>query len=275
VNADGTDRGRDVADLARLDGRVAIVTGGAGHIGRVVADALAEQGAATAIVDLDAGRCDDVAADISERRRTPSVGVAADLADDESARSVAPAVEAAFGRIDVLCHVAALVSAEPLPNWTTPFDDQGVDVWRRALDVNLTAVFVVTQACAPALRAGGHGSVIVFGSTYGVVGPDWRVYAGTDMGNAAGYAASKGGAIQLGRWLATTLAPEVRVNALTPGGVARGQPQSFQDAYAARTPLGRMATEEDYKGAAVFLASDLSRYVTGHNLVVDGGWTAW
>jgi NAD(P)-dependent dehydrogenase (short-subunit alcohol dehydrogenase family) len=150
-----------------------------------------------------------------------------------------------------------------------------VEVWRRALDVNLTAVFVLTQACAAALRASGHGSVIVFGSTYGVVGPDWRIYAGTDMGNAAGYAASKGGAIQLSRWLATTLAPDVRVNALTPGGVARDQPQSFQDAYAARTPLGRMAAEEDYKGAAVFLASDLSRYVTGHNLIVDGGWTAW
>jgi NAD(P)-dependent dehydrogenase (short-subunit alcohol dehydrogenase family) len=275
VSAPAAGFGRDVSDLSNLDGRVAVVTGGAGHIGRVVADALAEQGAATAIVDLDPSRCDEVAHDITDRRGTPSMGVAADLADETSTRSVAATVDAAWGRIDVLCHVAALVSAEPLPHWTTPFDDQGVEVWRRALDVNLTAVFVLTQACAPALQASGHGSVIVFGSTYGVVGPDWGIYAGTDMGNAAGYAASKGGAIQLSRWLATTLAPDVRVNALTPGGVARDQPQSFQDAYAARTPLGRMAAEEDYKGAAVFLASDLSRYVTGHNLIVDGGWTAW
>jgi NAD(P)-dependent dehydrogenase (short-subunit alcohol dehydrogenase family) len=95
------------------------------------------------------------------------------------------------------------------------------------------------------------------------------------MGNAAGYAASKGGVVQLTRWLATTLAPDVRVNCLTPGGVSRGQPESFQAAYRDRTPLGRMATEEDYKGAVAYLASDLSRYVTGHNLVVDGGWTAW
>jgi NAD(P)-dependent dehydrogenase (short-subunit alcohol dehydrogenase family) len=269
------ERGRDIADLSRLDERVAIVTGGAGHIGAVVADAMAEQGATTAIVDLDPHACERVAADIRERRGTPSLAVPADLADEESTRSIATRVHDAAGRIDILCHVAALVSAEPLENWTTAFEEQGTEVWRRALDVNLTAVFVLTQACTPALRASGSGSVIVFGSTYGVVGPDWRIYEGTGMGNAAGYAASKGGAIQLARWLATTIAPDVRVNALTPGGVSRGQDERFRAAYAARTPLARMASEEDYKGAAVFLASDLSRYVTGHNLVVDGGWTAW
>jgi NAD(P)-dependent dehydrogenase (short-subunit alcohol dehydrogenase family) len=266
---------RDICELARLDGRAAIVTGGAGHIGRAVADALAEQGADVAVVDLDQGHCDEVAADVADRRGVRAVGIAADLSDEAATRAIPTSVVDAFGRIDVLCHVAALVSAEPLPNWTTPFEQQDTEVWRRALEVNLTAVFVLTQACTPALRRGGNGSVVVFGSTYGVVGPDWRIYDGTDMGNAAGYAASKGGVIQLARWMATTLAPEVRVNALTPGGVRRGQPDAFCDAYVERTPLRRMATEEDYKGAALFLASDLSRYVTGHNLVVDGGWTAW
>jgi NAD(P)-dependent dehydrogenase (short-subunit alcohol dehydrogenase family) len=266
---------RDIAELARLDGRVAIVTGGAGHIGSVVADALAEQGASVAVVDLDAERCDAVARDVADRRGVLAIPVAADLADEVETRAVATRVLDATGRIDVVCHVAALVSAEPLPNWTTRFEEQGTEVWRRALEVNLTSVFVLTQACTPALRAGGHGSVVAFGSTYGVVGPDWRIYDGTGMGNAAGYAASKGGVIQLVRWLATTLAPEIRVNALTPGGVFRDHPDSFRAAYEARTPLGRMAAEEDYKGAAVFLASDLSRYVTGHNLIVDGGWTAW
>ena len=266
---------RDIADLARLDGRTAIVTGGAGHIGRAVADALAEQGAAVAVVDLDAGRCDEVAADIATRRGATAFGVRVDLADEDDTRSVADRVLAVTGGIDIVVHVAALVSAEPLPNWTTPFEQQGTEVWRRALEVNLTSVFVLTQACTPALRSGGHGSVVTVGSTYGIVGPDWRIYDGTEMGNAAGYAASKGGVIQLTRWLSTTLAPDIRVNCLSPGGVFRGHPDSFRDAYEARTPLGRMATEEDYKGAAVFLASDLSRYVTGHNLVVDGGWTAW
>jgi len=266
---------RDVADLARLDGRVAVVTGGAGHIGSVVADALAEQGAAIAVVDLDEARCDGTASDIARRRGVRTMPVAADLSDEEATRAIADRVGDELGSIDVLVHVAALVSAEPLPNWTTPFEEQGTQVWRRALEVNLTSVFVLTQACTAALRASGHGSVITFGSTYGVVGPDWRIYEGTGMGNAAGYAASKGGVIQLTRWLATTLAPDVRVNCLTPGGVFRDHPDSFRSSYEARTPLGRMASEEDYKGATVFLASDLSAYVTGHNLVVDGGWTAW
>jgi NAD(P)-dependent dehydrogenase (short-subunit alcohol dehydrogenase family) len=95
------------------------------------------------------------------------------------------------------------------------------------------------------------------------------------MNNAAGYAASKGGLLQLMRYLSTLLAPEVRVNAISPGGVWRGQPEAFHERYKARTPLGRMAREEDLKGAICYLASDLSLYVTGHNLVVDGGWTAW
>ncbi len=95
------------------------------------------------------------------------------------------------------------------------------------------------------------------------------------MGNPAGYAASKGGLIQLTRWLATVLAPDVRVNAITPGGIWRDQPETFREQYVARTPLGRMGTEGDLKGAAAYLASNLSAYVTGQNLIVDGGWTAW
>ncbi|MGB3409664.1 MAG: SDR family oxidoreductase [Microthrixaceae bacterium] len=266
---------RDIASLSRLDGRVAIVTGGAGHIGSAVADALAEQGATVAVVDLDPNRCDAVAREIEQKRSSRTFALAVDLADEAATRAIADRVLDTAGSIDILIHVAALVSAEPLLNWTTPFEEQSTEVWRRALEVNLTAVFALTQACTPALRASGNGSVVTFGSTYGIVGPDWSIYDGTDMGNAAGYAASKGGVIQLTRWLATTLAPDIRVNTLSPGGVFRGHPDSFKEAYEARTPLGRMATEEDYKGAAVFLASDMSRYVTGHNLVVDGGWTAW
>jgi NAD(P)-dependent dehydrogenase (short-subunit alcohol dehydrogenase family) len=108
-----------------------------------------------------------------------------------------------------------------------------------------------------------------------MVGPDVGLYDGTQMGNPAAYAASKGGLLQLTRWLATVLAPGVRVNAISPGGVWRGQPEEFHQRYVARTPLRRMAREEDLKGAVAYLASDLSTYVTGHNLVVDGGWTVW
>jgi NAD(P)-dependent dehydrogenase (short-subunit alcohol dehydrogenase family) len=117
--------------------------------------------------------------------------------------------------------------------------------------------------------------VILFSSIYGLVGPDLGLYAGTKMANPAGYGASKGGLVSLARHLATVLAPKVRVNAITPGGIERGQPASFRKRYKARAPLARMAVEEDLKGAVAYLAGDLSAYVTGHDLVVDGGWTAW
>jgi NAD(P)-dependent dehydrogenase (short-subunit alcohol dehydrogenase family) len=266
---------RTVADLADLTDRTVVVTGGAGHIGRAAAAGLVEQGADVALVDLDPDACGRAAADLDRAASGQVFAVPCDLSDETATRAVADTVLERTGRIDALVHFAALVSAEPLPNWTTPFEEQGTDVWRRALEVNLTAVFVLTQACTPALRASGHGSVVTVGSTYGMVGPDWRIYEGTAMGNAAGYAASKGGVIQLTRWLATTLAPDIRVNCLSPGGVFRDHPDSFREAYEARTPMGRMATEEDYVGATVFLASDLSAYVTGQNLAVDGGWTAW
>jgi NAD(P)-dependent dehydrogenase (short-subunit alcohol dehydrogenase family) len=168
-----------------------------------------------------------------------------------------------------------LVGTSGLKGWNTPFKDQQSDTWRLALDVNLTAPFVLTQACADALAKSGHGSVINVASIYGMVGPDMGLYEGTEIGNAAAYGASKGGLLQLTRWLSTVLAPQVRVNAITPGGLWRNQPESFHHRYVARTPLKRMGSEEDFKGAVAYLASDLSSYVTGQNLVVDGGWTVW
>ena len=125
------------------------------------------------------------------------------------------------------------------------------------------------------MGAAGRGAIINIGSIYGTVGPDFSLYEGTSMANPAAYGASKGGLAQLTRYLATALAPLVRVNTISPGGIARGQPASFVERYRSRTPLGRMGAEEDLKGAVAFLASDAAAYVTGQNLLVDGGWSAW
>jgi NAD(P)-dependent dehydrogenase (short-subunit alcohol dehydrogenase family) len=260
-----------IADLMRLDGRVAVITGGAGHLGRAMAAALVELGAKVALVDRDPAATDAAAAALG----SAAAGFTVDLADDAAVRALPDAVNAKLGGLDILINNAAFVGTSTLEGWVVPFAEQSVDTWRKCLDVNLTAAFALTQAAAPLLAASGHGSVINVASIYGVVGPDYGLYAGTAMGNPAAYAASKGGLIQLTRWLSTTLAPKVRVNALTPGGIARGQAQSFVDRYVARTPLGRMATETDMIGAVAYLASDLSAYVTGQNIVVDGGWTAW
>lgn len=266
---------RSLRELMNLRGRVAVVTGGAGHIGGAVADALAELGASIAIVDLDAERCADAARRIAAEREVSALPLAVDLADESQVRGVCDAVLGRFGRLDILVNCAALVGKSDLQGWATPFAEQRSPAWRLALEVNLTAPFVLAQSCADALAASGHGSIVNVGSIYGLVGPDFRLYDGTRLGNPAAYAASKGGLLQLTRWLATALAPRTRVNSLTPGGVLRGQDATFQQRYVARTPLGRMATEEDFKGALAYLASDLSAYVTGQNLVVDGGWTAW
>ena len=149
-----------------------------------------------------------------------------------------------------------------------------MDTWRRALEVNLTAPFALIQSCVDLLKA-SKGVVINMGSIYGVLGPDMNLYQGTSMGNPAAYAASKGGLLQLTHWLATVLAPDIRVNMISPGGIFRHQPKDFCERYIQKTPLKRMATEEDLKGAIAYFATDLSLYVTGQNLLVDGGWTAW
>lgn len=266
---------RSIRELFDLSGRVAIVTGGAGHIGAAIVDALAEQGAAVAIVDRDAGKADDLAERIGTAHGVASCALAIDIEDEGAVRGVAARVEAALGGIDILINCAALVGTSELTGWAVPFCEQSVKTWRRALEVNLTAPFALAQSAAEALAKNRRGSIINVLSIYGVVGPDERLYEGTNLGNPAAYGASKAGLMQLTRHLSTTLAPAVRANALTPGGVSRGQPAAFSERYVSRTPLGRMAVEEDFKGAVVYLASDASAYVTGQNIIVDGGWTAW
>lgn len=261
--------------LMNLEGRSALLTGGAGHIGLAVAQSLIELGARVAILDLDAQACSQRANELDQLRAGCAFSLPCDLANEDDTRQAGRRAIETFGGLDVFVHCAGYVGTTQLPGWMAPFPEQSVSAWDSALRVNLTSAFVLAQETHQALAASGHGSIIFFLSTYGIIAPDFSLYAGTNMGGAAGYGASKGGLLQLMRYLTSVLAPSVRVNAITPGGVVRGQPEIFQQRYRERTPLKRMATEEDLKGAVAYLASDLSAYVTGHNLVVDGGWTAW
>jgi NAD(P)-dependent dehydrogenase (short-subunit alcohol dehydrogenase family) len=259
--------------LMRLDGRTALITGAAGHLGRVIADTLAELGAALVLVDRPGSGLEEVAASVGRAWGREATPVYADL---ESADARAELVRRAPDPApSVLVNNAAFVGTSALEGWAVPFELQSVEAWRRALEVNLTAVFDLCRGLIPAMAGAPGASVINIASIYGFLGPDWGLYEGTEMASPAAYAASKGGLLQLTRWLATTGAPAVRVNAISPGGIQRGQPESFRRRYAARTPLGRMATEDDLRGAVAFLATDLSAYVTGQNLLVDGGWSAW
>jgi NAD(P)-dependent dehydrogenase (short-subunit alcohol dehydrogenase family) len=266
---------RSLKELMNLDGRVALVTGGAGKIGSTMGEALAELGAKIVILDLSQDACDIEAERIQRLFDRETLSLAIDLSDENSLRGAPDRVLERFGRLDILVNCAAMVNTSNLKGWVAPFKEQGTEAWRLALEVNLTAPFLLTQMFADALMKSGHGSVINVSSIYGMVGPDMRLYEGTDLGNAAAYGASKGGLLQLTRWLATVMAPHVRVNAITPGGVWRNQPEVFVNRYKERTPLERMAIEEDFKGEVAYFSSDLSAYVTGQNLVVDGGWIIW
>lgn len=267
---------RTLAQLMNLAGRRALVTGAAGHLGIVTCETLLELGASVTMLDQDARACQQQLDALRQRNRTAGITAqVCDLRDSEASRRITQTIIREQGGLDILIHCAGYVGTNDLPGWSVPFGQQTIEAWDTALRVNLTSAFVLVQEAHEALQQSGHSSVIFVSSIYGVVGPDWRLYEGTDMANPAAYGASKAGLVQLVRYLATLLAPSVRVNAISPGGIERGQPASFQTAYVSRTPLKRMAIEQDLKGAVAYLASDLSSYVTGHNLVVDGGWTVW
>lgn len=266
---------RSLSSLMDLQGRVTLVTGAAGHIGSVIAQTLAEQGSDLLLVDLDAARAEDLARQLAHTHGINALGQGADLEDETALRALPHLAQKRLGGLDILVNNAAFVGTSELTGWAVPFEQQTTDTWRRAIEVNLTASFALCQEAAPLLALHGKGSIINIGSIYGVYGPDLSLYAGTQMQNPAAYAASKGGLLQLTRWLSTVLGPQTRVNAICPGGVARDQLQTFVDRYVARTPLKRMAREEDFKGAVAYLASDLSAYVTGQTLMVDGGWGVW
>ena len=265
---------RTLRELMSLGNRVAVITGGAGKIGEALAEAFAEMGAVICIFDIAERAAQERALQLQHRFGTRASAIAVDVSCEDSVQGAVAEANRQFGAIDILVNNAAYPRLD-LPEDPREIEAQGLAHWRANLDVMLTGTFLMTRACAGALRRSGHGSVINMASIYGLLGPDMRLYDDTEMGNPAYYSAAKGGIVQLTRYWATTLAPAVRVNCIAPGGVWRQQPESFHDRYKSRTPLGRMAVEEDLKGAAAFLASDLSAYVTGQVLAVDGGWTAW
>lgn len=264
-----------IRELMNLKGRHALITGATGGLGRMMAETLAELGADLVLVDRPGSDLQTLSDALSRRWEAKVRQRHCDLEHQAQRAALMDWLRSSSEGLNILVNNAAFVGASDLKGWAVPFEDQTVETWRRALEVNLTAVFETCQALTPLLKVAEGASIVNISSIYGAYGPDWRLYDGTSMSNPAAYAASKGGVIQLTRWLATTLAPRVRVNAISPGGVFRNQPETFVSRYRDRTPLGRMATEDDFRGALAYLATDLSAYVTGQNILVDGGWGVW
>ena len=271
-----------VAELFSLDGRAAIVTGAAGILGQPFCEILAAHGARVAMLDVDEKTA--VAAADALRAKLPKaelLPLACDVSHPESVKKAADAVAARFGGIDILHNNAATKTADR-GKFLAPFEAYGLDTWRDVMAVNIDGMFLMAQAVGKRMIAAKRGGAIVqTASIYGVVAADPRIYEGSRyeghaINTPAVYAASKAAVIGLTRHLAALWAPHgIRVNSLSPGGVESGQNDAFTQRYSQRVPLGRMARASEMQGALLYLASDASSYVTGQNIVVDGGLSSW
>ncbi|HEY4240292.1 MAG TPA: SDR family oxidoreductase [Kofleriaceae bacterium] len=258
----------------RLAGKVCVVTGALGLIGRDFVRAFAAEGGRLVLTDLDHGACVDRAHSLDG-----AMGQGADLTNPAQVASLAAAVLDRYGQIDVLVNSAAIDDKFEHGANDSRFENYSLANWQRSIGTNLTGTFLACQHLGAPMATRGCGSIINIASTYGIVAPDQKLYrnpAGEQLFfKSPAYPTTKAGIIGFTRYLAAYWGSSgVRVNALSPGGVQNGQADYFVAAYSAKTPLGRMATPRDYAGAAVFLASDDSAYMTGANLVVDGGFTA-
>lgn len=270
------------ADLFSVSGAAVVVTGGLGQLGRAISIALVDLGARVAVLDV-AAEGSAPAERFGERARDPSLCfIAADVADRSSLENAAESIDALWGVPTALINCAALDSPPNAPaEENGPFETYPEGSWDRVLEVNLKGAFLCCQTFGARMAEQGRGSVVNISSIYGVVSPNQTIYdyrraRGETFYKPVAYAASKSGLLNLTRYLSTYWAPRnVRVNTLTLAGLFNDQEEAFLRSYTPHVPLGRMATEQDYLGAVVFLVSGASAYMTGANLVVDGGWTAW
>ncbi len=276
----------NVNDLFSLENKVAVVTGALGLLGKNHCRALSEAGAKIVVTDLDYEKCSE----FSETLSPGSLGIGADITNNDSVKNLCNNVLQNFNQIDILVNNAAIndmfvqkdsfgenpdAAAE-----LSMFENYPLSLWQKSLDVNLTGTFLCSQIIGTEMAKKRKGSIINIASTYGITAPDQSIYKKEDgtqtFYKSAAYPVTKGAIISFTKFLAAYWGSKgVRVNSLSPGGVENNQEEFFIKNYSAKTPLGRMSHPNDYKGAIIFLACDASSYMTGANLVVDGGWTAW
>ena len=266
--------------LFSLTGKVAVVTGGAGLLGQVFCQALVTAGANVAIIDLDKQAADKTATTIEKAETQKVIAVECDITSPESVSVMVKTVVTQLGGVDILLNNAASKGSN-LDQFFAPFENYSLQAWREVMAVNIDGLFLVAQSVGSQMKKQGGGSIIQVSSIYGVVAPDQRIYQGSEyngrpINTPAVYSVSKAAVLGLTSYLSTYWADsKIRVNTLTPGGIASGQNSEFNQKYSNRVPLGRMGEASELTGALIYLASDASSYVTGQNIIVDGGLSVW
>jgi NAD(P)-dependent dehydrogenase (short-subunit alcohol dehydrogenase family) len=253
-------------DLFSCKDKVAVVTGGAGLLGREIAKGLYDFGALVYVADINIDKTNEFA----KEKKIQFIEL--DTTSEDSVKKAFEVILQKNNKIDILVN-----SAYPrTEDWGLKIEHIPFESWTTNVNNHLGGYFLCCQITAEKMKEAGKGSIINMASIYGVCGPDFSIYEDTEMTMPAAYSAIKGGIISFTKYLATYYASSnVRVNSISPGGVYDKQPLSFVDKYSKKTPLGRMAYPKEIVGGVIYLASDASSYITGHNLLIDGGWTAW
>lgn len=267
--------------LFSLQDRTIIVAGGAGQIGFAMSQILADAGATVIIADIDVEMAGQKISelDLSEIRNrliVKKLDVTDDGQIDRFYSEISENFGSIYGLVNSFHFKGNTRKLDTSSNFFAGLEEYPAEAWDSVHDVNLKGSFLMAQKAIPLLKKGGGGVIVNISSTYGNVSANKSIYGDSGINSPVSYGTSKAALIQLSRYLATHLAGDhIRVNTLSPGGVYNNQSPEFIKNYEALTPLGRMAKAEEYQGAILFLMSDASSYMTGANLIVDGGWTAW
>ena len=263
-----------VKKLFDLSDKIVVLTGAAGHLGKNYVDGLSQAGANVVLSDINYQGCKKIEKQMREKYDIDPLSVKLDLTDPKSIKCMISKITKKYSSIDVLVNNAAYQGDKKIRS--AGFEKLELGTWNKAINVNLTGIFLLCQAVGKIMLKQKSGNIINISSTYGMVGADQRIYGKSGLNSPAFYAATKSGILNLTRYLASYWnRTGIRVNTLSPGGVENNQDKNFIRKYSEKTMLGRMARNDEYVGALIFLASDASSYMTGSNLVIDGGWTAW
>jgi NAD(P)-dependent dehydrogenase (short-subunit alcohol dehydrogenase family) len=264
----------NVKNIFDLTDKTVILTGAAGYLGGNYADGLSQSGANVVLADINYQGCKKLEHKIREKYDVDPLSVKLDLTQSKSINNLVSKITKKYSDIDVLINNAAYQGTPKIR--TAGFENLTLETWNQAISVNLTGIFLLSQQIGKIMKNQKFGNIINISSIYGIVGADQRIYGKSGQNSAVFYAATKGAVLNLTRYLASFWnRTGIRVNTFSPGGVENKQDKNFVKNYSKKTMIGRMARNDEYVGALIFLASDASSYMTGSNLIIDGGWTAW